>query len=109
MQLQEVNNSPYAWGIALLILNVGSRYIMEDIGKFHQKILTNDLVKKFILFCLFFVATRDIVVSLILTLVFSIIVYGFFHENSKFTLVPDEDKINKRIEHYFDRISSLKK
>jgi hypothetical protein len=99
--LQAINDNKYAWGIALLLLNVGSRYLATDLGKFHEAVLSNDLVKRFVLFSLFFVATRDVLIALTLTLVFSVIVYGFLHEKSRFSLVPDKKCIRDRMNEFF--------
>lgn len=99
--LQAINDNKYAWGVALLLLNIGSRFLATDLGKFHEAILSNDLVKRFVLFSLFFVATRDVVIALTLTLIFSVIVYGFLHEKSRFSLVPDKQCIRDRMHEFF--------
>ena len=102
--LKLLNENKFAWGVALLVLNMGSRFLAADLGKFHEAILDNDLVKRFILFCLFFVATRDVIVALTLTLIFSVIVYGFLHEKSKFNMVPNNHDIQHRVNRYYAKV-----
>jgi hypothetical protein len=85
--IMTLNESKAFLAVTMLLLNIGAKHIAGEIGSFHNKLLDNDIVKRFILFSLFFVATHDIVLALTLTFVFSCIVYGFFHENSKFTFV----------------------
>lgn len=92
-QLLHLNESKIFLGITMLVLNIGSKYIIAEIGDFHTRLLDNDLVKRFILFSLFFVATHDVVLALMLTFVFSCIVYGFFHEKSKFSFVNRRKRI----------------
>lgn len=99
--LRSLNDNKYFAGVALIILNLGSRYLAADLGQFHESLLNNDLVKRFILFSLFFVATRDVIIALTLTLIFSFLVYGFLHEKSKFSLVPDEARITQKMERYY--------
>jgi len=99
--LQFVNESKYFWGIAMLTLNLGSRFIASDLSDFHQRVLTNDLVKKFILFSMFFVATRDVATSFVLTIVFTIVVYGIFNEHSRYSLVQHETAIRKKLHDYY--------
>lgn len=101
MDFSFVNENKYAWGIALITLNLGSKYLAADLGRFHETILDNDLVKRVILFSLFFVATRDVITALTLTLVFSVLVYGFLHENSRFNLVPDTERVDKKVQMYY--------
>jgi hypothetical protein len=100
-----INGNKYLWGISLLLLNVGSRHIVMDLGKFNENILANSIVKKFVLFCMFFVATRDVLVSLVLTLCFSVIVYGLLNENSRYTLVPHDQSIKQKIREYYENRS----
>jgi uncharacterized membrane protein (DUF485 family) len=102
-----INTSPYFSGIALLMLNLGSRYIIGDLGEFHQKVLTTEIVKKFVIFCMFFIGTRDIVTSLILTAMFCILIYGIFNEKSKYSLVPNNDLIKQKLKEYYTNAEIL--
>jgi len=101
MDLSTVNNNVYIAGVALLLLNIGSRHLMGDIGKFLEGVLSHDVVKKIVLLALFFVATRNVVVSLVLTVVTCIIIYGLFNEKSKYSLVPVDGDIKKYILKYY--------
>jgi len=74
-------------GCAMLIMNLGSKYVAADLGPSHEKILKNELFKKVILFCMVFIATRDIMTSIILTFAFTVVVNGLLNENSKFNLL----------------------
>lgn len=88
MLLDVVNNSKMTAGLALLMLNVGAKYVQGDLGRVHDKILSNEYVKKVIVFCLFFVATRDLSVAFLLTVFYIIVVDGILHEKRKFCIVP---------------------
>jgi len=103
-----INNNKYMWGSAMLFLNLGSRFVMADIGKFNEKLLSNDIAKKFILFCLFFIATRDVLTSAILTMAFSVIIYGLFNEQSRYSLVPNDSIIKQKIKNYYTNLSLQK-
>jgi len=72
----------------MLLMNFGSKYIVGDLGQAHDKILSNQIVKKLIVFSLFFVATRDIITAFLMTILYVIIVDGILHEKSKFCIVP---------------------
>ena len=75
-------------GLNIFIMNIGSRFVIMEVGKTHEKLLSNDLVKKVVLFCMFFVATRDIMTSVILTFAFIVLMQGLLNENSKFNILP---------------------
>ena len=87
-----LNNNKVVWGVTMLLLNVGSRYIVADLGKFHESILTNEYVKKIILFSMFFVATRDIITAFLLTILYIFVIDGLLHEKRKFCIVPNKYK-----------------
>ena len=82
------NNNKLFWGLTMLLMNFGSRYLIGDLGKAHEKILTSHLVKRLIVFSLFFVATRDIIAAFLLTMLYIFIIDGLLHEKSKFCIVP---------------------
>lgn len=85
-----LNGNKFFWGVTMLLLNFGSRYIIGDLGKIHDRILGNEIVKKIITFSLFFVATRDIITAFILTVAYVIIVDGLLHEKRKFCILPEK-------------------
>lgn len=83
-----LNGNKFFWGVTMLFLNFGSRYVINDLGRIHEKILETELVKKIITFSLFFVATRDIIIAFVLTILYILIVDGVLHEKRKFSIVP---------------------
>ena len=82
-----LNNNKIVWGVTMLLLNMGSKYVMADLGKIHENVLTNEIAKKFIIFSMFFVATRDIMSSLLLSIFYIIVIDGIFHEKRNFSVV----------------------
>ena len=71
-------------------MNLGSRYIISDLGIIHNKILSSELFKKLIIFAIFFVATRDVMISFMLTISYVLIIDGILHEKRKFCIIPKE-------------------
>ena len=92
-----LNNSKYFSGIVMLLMNLGSKYISMELTDFHEKILSNLIIRRLIIFTVFFVATRDIIVSFVLTAVFIVLVSGLFNENSKYCIMRNtsSDIFNK--------------
>lgn len=86
--MEYLNNSKVVAGVAMLMLNIGSRYVQADLGKAHEMLLSNEYVKKAIVFCMFFVATRDIRVAFLLTVFYIIIIDVALHDKKKFCLIP---------------------
>lgn len=86
--LQGLNNNRVFIGVAMMIMNIGSRYVIADLTDVHQKLMSSPIFKRIILFCMFFVATRDVMISVILTFAFIFIVHGLLNEKRKFNLIP---------------------
>ncbi len=82
-----LNQSKYFAGIMMIVLNLGSKYITLELSETQDELFKNKIIRRFLVFTVVFVATRDIFVSLIITGIFIILVSGLFNENSKYALV----------------------
>ena len=82
-----LNQSKYFAGIMMLVLNLGSKYITLELSESQDELLKNKIIRRFLVFTVVFVATRDIFVSLILTGIFIILVSGLFNENSSYSIM----------------------
>ena len=85
--IDRINNSKYMAGIAMIVLNIGSKYIIMELSESQEAFMTNKIFRRFAIFTISFIATRDIITSLILTSVFIILVGNVFNENSKYSIV----------------------
>ena len=85
--IQSLNNSKFLAGLAMIILNLGSKYLIMELSESQEELMSNKIFRRIILFTVAFIATRDIIVSLVLTGVFVILVSNLFNENSKMSLL----------------------
>ena len=60
-------------GLVMIMVNVGARFIIEELSDEHREIAKGDIFRKIVIFCSVFMATRDIVMSLIVTIIFVIL------------------------------------
>lgn len=90
-----LNNNKILWGITMLLLNVGSKHIVADLGISQENLLKNEIIKKVIVFSMFFVATRDIIISFVLTALYIILIDGIFHENRRFSVIQSPQTSSK--------------
>jgi len=94
------NNKIFA-GSILLMSNLGGRYLSIDFPKNVENIFTKYFVIRcMVLFSIFFMATRDIKISLLLSLLFFIIIYFFINENSTFCVIKPNDPKKITLEEY---------
>jgi len=72
--LTNINTSKLLAGTAILLTNIGSKYIGLEFSKKEDKMFQKPIVRRLIIFCVAFLATRDILISLMVCLIFIIIV-----------------------------------
>ena len=82
------NESKFFFGLTMMLFNFGSKYIVVDISKSHEAFLKSTIIRRITIFCMFFVATKDLYVSLLMTAVFIVLAYGIFDSNSKMCILP---------------------
>ena len=81
-----VNSNPYFIGIMMLLLNLGGRFLSLEISKDQEKFLSQPAVRRFFLFAILFVATRNIIIAGGLAIIVIILLGYLFNENSDFCL-----------------------
>jgi len=85
--IDNLNSSKYFAGLMILFLNISSRYLALELSETQEQVLSNQMIRRFIIFTVVFVSTRDIWVSFIVTAVFIILVSGLFNENSNYCII----------------------
>ena len=86
--LGSLNSNKYIYAICMILLNVGAKYIEVDLQMGHKKVLSSKLIRRLLIFTVAFIATRDVVASLIITASFVIIILNLFNSKSKYCVLP---------------------
>lgn len=111
--IHSLNNSKILLGLFIILMNVGSRYVVQDMPKNVNMLLQHPITKLLITFGIVYVSTRDIEVSLFLTLIFIILTKYLLHEKSAYCIVPkhvielDKDKDKKVSLEELDRAQKV--
>ena len=84
--MASVNSNPYFIGIMMLLLNLGGRFLSLEISKDQEKILSMPIVRRFFLFAVLFVATRNVVIAAGLAILVILCLGYLFNENSDLCL-----------------------
>lgn len=80
--LNSLNTNLFFIGIMLMVLNIGSRYIVHEFSDNDEEYRQNILLRRVAIFAACFVGTRDLFVSLILTAAFVVLSTGLYHTKS---------------------------
>ena len=102
--LNNINTNKYFVGIMMIILTIGGRFIIGELDeKTREKVTDNQIFRKIFIFCAFFMATRDLIAAIALTLVFSVIISSLINHNKELydetdgeTDDEDDDVDNKK-------------
>lgn len=74
--IEQINNSKLFLGIMMILLNIGSRYLVDEFSVNPDEYTRNIILRRIAVFAVCFTATRDIVTSIVLTAGFIIIATG---------------------------------
>tara|TARA_X000000950_G_scaffold247877_1_gene306522 strand:- start:495 stop:938 length:444 start_codon:yes stop_codon:yes gene_type:complete len=87
--IRSLNQSKLLLGIAMLLLNVGAKYVDLRFSKTQEQALRNGLAREMIIFAIVFMATHDIITSLLLTGAFVVLADYLFNDQSRFCIIPE--------------------
>lgn len=74
--LEALNDNKFFLGIMLILLNIGSRYLVDEFSTDPKAYDQNIILRRLAVFAVCFVGTRDLVTSILLTAGFIIIAQG---------------------------------
>jgi len=77
-----INSNPYFIGTMMLFLNLGGRFIAMEMSKGQEQFFQNIWVRRFLLFTVVFVGTRNVIVAFWMSLIIILLLGYLFNENS---------------------------
>ena len=90
--IKVVNDNKFFAGLIMLTMNIGSKYISIELSKTQESYIKYSLGRQLLIFTVLWMGTRDIVTSLILTVIFILFADYLFNEHSKYCIIPDKYK-----------------
>jgi hypothetical protein len=73
-----INENKYIIGLTMIMLNIGARFIIDELDDDLRKIISNTIVRRVVIFCSFFMATKDLFTATVLTIIFIILINEVF-------------------------------
>ena len=99
-KISSLNDSKFFAGLVMIMLNIGSRYIIIKFSKTQENYLKNVLSKQIFIFAVAWMGTRDVYMSLIITLIFIALADYAFNEESNFCMLPSS---YRNYDHILDK------
>ena len=88
-------DNKYLIGIIMVIINLGARFIVNELNEEQKNIINSKYLRRILIFLVIFMATRDLVITIILSIVVILFVFEFFNSDSEYSLVPKKKKVLK--------------
>lgn len=86
--LQPINSSKLFAGIAMLVLNIGSKYIQVRFSDTQEAALRSALTREVLIFAIVFTATRDLLLSIGMTAAFVVLSDHVLSDRSQYSVLP---------------------
>jgi hypothetical protein len=83
-----LDNSKLFLGVSMLMMNIGGKYVIEEIPDVIKQFFSTKYLKALFIFFVIFIGTRDTKISIIITIIFYISFKYLFRTNSKFCILP---------------------
>ena len=87
-----INENKYIIGLTMIMLNIGARFIIDELDDDLRKIISNTIVRRVVIFCSFFMATKDLFTSVVLTIIFVILINEVFAKELDELKEEEEDE-----------------
>ena len=89
---RSINNNKFFAGIVMLVMNIGAKYATIEFSKTQEQYLKNVFSKQLIIFATAWVATHDIIISVLLTAAFVILSDFLINPESQLCILPERYK-----------------
>lgn len=83
-----LSSNKYVLGIMILLINLGARYIGNELNEFSHKVLNHKFARRFLIFLVIWMGSRDIIVSLVITICFILLSNTLLNEQSNYCILP---------------------
>ena len=86
--INTVNNSKMLLGLAMIAVNIGSKYVEINFTNTQEHFIRNSFLREILIFSLVFLSTHDISVSILMTSAFIVLANYALNENSSLCILP---------------------
>ena len=93
--IDNLADNKYFLGVVMITMNIGARFLIDELTPEQKKKVNTQNFRRFIIFCAFFAATRDLLSAVTLTIIFILFISEIFTD--------EEDMKNKEEKNNYKR------
>jgi hypothetical protein len=86
-----LNTNPYFIGLMMLMLNLGGRFLGMEVSRGQEQFFQQTWIRRCFIFTVLFVATRNVLVALFMSVIMLLLIGYLFNENSDLYLGGKEE------------------
>ena len=83
-----LSSNKYILGLMILLINLGARYIGNELNEFSHKVLNHKFARRFLIFLVIWMGTRDLATAFIITIGFILLSNTLLNEQSSYCILP---------------------
>ena len=111
--MDKLNENKFFIGVMMIIVTIGGRFIISELNDSQKKLIHDPIVRKVLIFCAFFMATRDIYCAIILTIIFVLLISELFNDEENSIPLFEENENpqlqdEKKIQSMIDDLTEMK-
>ena len=106
LDFDEIISNKYTIGILMILINIGSRFIIDELTPNQKKFINKKYIRRIFIFCIFLMATKDILASITLTFIFIIFISELFITNNE-NIIDDNENDDIKRKKILDEISLI--
>ena len=110
--INNLNENKFFIGCMMIIVTIGGRFIITELNDSQKKMIENPIVRKLFIFCVFFMATRDIQCAIILTILFVLIISELFNgeafSQEGITKTEEDERMDEKIDKVINELTEMK-
>ena len=115
--VKSLNNSKFFAGMVMVLMNISSKYVTIKLSKNQEAYLRNTVGRQMLIFAISWMGSRDILIALALTAIFTVLTDHLFNEESPMCVIPmkyrhfeevlDLDKDNEVTDEELSKASAI--
>ena len=107
--ISNMNENKLFIGLMVITVTIGGRFIIDEFNDSQKKMINNKLVRRLFAFCVFFMATRDICTSFILTIIFALVMSSLVGDDSEKEVDSNEENLKQKLMNIQIQLNEIQK
>ena len=83
-----LSSNKYILGLMILLINLGARYIGNELNEFSHNVLNHKYARRFLIFLVIWMGTRDLLTAFVITTGFILLSNTILNEHSTYCILP---------------------